>query len=59
MLVLPMLFWLVVYANLTGDLNGEAANDPDATLELLPLGFCATRGIIVDFCCVSVSCRLL
>lgn len=35
-----------MYTDLTGDLNGEAAIEPDATLELLPLGFCATRGII-------------
>jgi hypothetical protein len=31
---------------LTGDLKGEAAMEPDATLPLLPLGACATRGIL-------------
>jgi len=31
--------------DLTGDLKGEAAIEPEATLELLPRGFCATRGM--------------
>lgn len=30
----------------TGDLNGEAAMEPDATRPLLGRGACATRGIL-------------
>jgi hypothetical protein len=33
-------------AYLTGDLKGEPAIEPETTLELLPFGFCATRGIM-------------
>jgi len=32
--------------NLTGDLNGDAASEPDATRPLLPRGAWATRGIL-------------
>ena len=33
-------------AYLTGDLKGDAARDPDATLPLLARGACATLGIL-------------
>lgn len=36
----------IVYADLTGDLNGDPAIELGATLALLGRGFCETRGIL-------------
>jgi hypothetical protein len=47
-------------AHLTGDLKGDAAMDPDATLPLLPRGACATLGIlnvVIQFCFKELGLR--
>ena len=51
----------IKYADLTGDLNGDAVMEPDATLALLPRGFWATRGILNPFVIIvngSFRCRI-